>query len=92
MRDMLASHFLQQRRIDALDGLARNFRRRTPAFGQWLDSMPIGLAGYEAQIPQNRLGRAEEIADAAAWLASDESSYVNGAVIPVDGGLRRYQF
>ena len=58
----------------------------TPAFGQWLDSMPVGLAGYEAQIPQNRLGRPEEIADAAAWLASDESSYVNGAVIPVDGG------
>lgn len=58
----------------------------TPAFGQWLDSMPVGLAGYERQIPQNRLGRPEEIADAALWLASDESSYVNGAVIPVDGG------
>ncbi len=58
----------------------------TPAFAQWLDSMPVGLAGYEVQIPQNRLGRPEEIADAAAWLASDESSYVNGAVIPVDGG------
>ena len=58
----------------------------TPAFAMWLDSMPVGLAGYEAQIPQNRLGRPDEIADAAAWLASDESSYVNGAVIPVDGG------
>ena len=58
----------------------------TPAFAMWLDSMPVGLAGYEAQIPQNRLGLPEEIADAAAWLASDESSYVNGAVIPVDGG------
>jgi NAD(P)-dependent dehydrogenase (short-subunit alcohol dehydrogenase family) len=58
----------------------------TPAFVQWLDAMPVGLAGYEAQIPQNRLGRADEIADAVCWLASDESSYVNGAVIPVDGG------
>jgi 3-oxoacyl-[acyl-carrier protein] reductase len=58
----------------------------TPAFAQWLDTKPVGLAGYERQIPQNRLGRPEEIADAAAWLASDESSYVNGAVIPVDGG------
>lgn len=58
----------------------------TPAFGQWLDTLPVGLAGYEAQIPQNRLGRPDEIADAALWLASDESSYVNGAVIPVDGG------
>jgi len=42
--------------------------------------------GYEAQIPQGRFGLPEEIADAALWLASDESSYVNGAVIPVDGG------
>jgi 3-oxoacyl-[acyl-carrier protein] reductase len=58
----------------------------TPAFSQWLDTMPVGLAGYEAQIPQHRLGRADEIADAVCWLASDESSYVNGAVIPVDGG------
>ena len=58
----------------------------TPAFAQWLDTLPVGLAGYEAQIPQNRLGRPDEIADAAAWLASDESSYVNGAVISVDGG------
>ena len=58
----------------------------TPAFAQWLDTLPVGLAGYEAQIPQSRLGRPDEIADAAAWLASDESSYVNGAVIPVDGG------
>ena len=58
----------------------------TPAFATWLDTKPVGLAGYEAQIPQNRLGRPDEIADAAAWLASDESSYVNGAVIPVDGG------
>ena len=58
----------------------------TPAFAQWLDTLPVGLAGYESQIPHGRLGSPQEIADAACWLASDESSYVNGAVIPVDGG------
>jgi NAD(P)-dependent dehydrogenase (short-subunit alcohol dehydrogenase family) len=33
-----------------------------------------------------RLGRPNEIADASLWLCSDESSFVTGAVIPVDGG------
>ncbi|PHS74154.1 MAG: short chain dehydrogenase [Porticoccus sp.] len=34
----------------------------------------------------NRLGRAEETAEATAWLCSDAASFVNGAVLPVDGG------
>ncbi len=36
--------------------------------------------------PLNRLGRAEEVADAVAWLCSEESSFVTGAQILVDGG------
>jgi NAD(P)-dependent dehydrogenase (short-subunit alcohol dehydrogenase family) len=38
-------------------------------------------------IPMGRLARATEIAQAALFLASDESAYVNGATFTVDGGI-----
>ena len=40
----------------------------------------------EDKVPMGRLGRPEEIANTYAWLASDEASYINGAVIEVSGG------
>jgi 3-oxoacyl-[acyl-carrier protein] reductase len=39
------------------------------------------------QVPLKRLGRPEEIASVYAFLASDEASYVNGAVLEVSGGM-----
>lgn len=52
------------------------------------DELP---ADYKEQavklIPAARIGQPEEVAAVVSWLASDDSSYVSGAVIPVDGGL-----
>lgn len=42
---------------------------------------------FVAKIPMGRLGEAAEMAKAALYLASDDSSYVVGAELPVDGGL-----
>jgi NAD(P)-dependent dehydrogenase (short-subunit alcohol dehydrogenase family) len=44
-------------------------------------------AKFAAATPLNRIGRPEELAAAVLFLASDESSYVNGADLVVDGGL-----
>jgi len=38
------------------------------------------------KVPANRLGSVEEVANVYLFLASDEASFVNGAVISVDGG------
>jgi 3-oxoacyl-[acyl-carrier protein] reductase len=53
-----------------------------------LASMPEEvLKGMEARVPLKRLGHPDEIANVYAFLASDEASYVNGAVIEVCGGM-----
>jgi NAD(P)-dependent dehydrogenase (short-subunit alcohol dehydrogenase family) len=46
-----------------------------------------GRAGWERQIPCGRLGKPEEMAAVALFLASDEASYVHGAAIVADGGV-----
>ena len=52
-----------------------------------LRSMPQKVVQMmEDKVPLGRLGRPDEIANTYAWLASDEASYINGAVIEVSGG------
>lgn len=61
---------------------------RTPMHmaAQW--EQGAGLeAGILEGIPRKRLGEAEDVANLAVFLASDESSYITGATIPVDGGI-----
>jgi NAD(P)-dependent dehydrogenase (short-subunit alcohol dehydrogenase family) len=54
----------------------------TPAFKRFAPDLDY----YAAQIPMKRLGQADDIAALAVFLASEESSYISGAAIPVDGG------
>lgn len=71
---------------------SRNLRCNviTPGFIQtdMTDELPEALReSYLSKIPLKRLGEPEEIAKACVFLGSDLSSYVNGQVIGVDGGL-----
>ena len=59
------------------------FRNYTPEYRQWQ---------AENEIPMGRYGEPEDIAALVTFLASPIASYITGTVIPVDGGLRRYQF
>jgi NAD(P)-dependent dehydrogenase (short-subunit alcohol dehydrogenase family) len=49
-----------------------------------MDSFKSGIDTY---VPMGRMGRADEVASAVAFLASDDSSYMTGASLPVDGGM-----
>ena len=46
----------------------------------------------EEDIPVGEYGQPEDLANLVCFLVSPRASYITGAVIPVDGGLRRYQF
>jgi 3-oxoacyl-[acyl-carrier protein] reductase len=62
------------------DQIRRNY---TPEYREWQS---------EHEIPVGRYGEPGELADLAVFLASPRASYITGAVLPVDGGLRRYQY
>lgn len=85
----------------ALVGMARSVTRELGARGITANVVAPGFidtdmtaelpeeqqAEYKKKIPAGRFAQPEEVAKVVAWLASDEASYISGAVIPVDGGL-----
>lgn len=76
----------------AVDLAARNIRVNVISPGPVETEMARGehrsetRASFERMIPMHRYARADEIASAALYLASDESSYVTGSEVTVDGG------
>jgi NAD(P)-dependent dehydrogenase (short-subunit alcohol dehydrogenase family) len=54
--------------------------------GQFGDNTDAMREQFKTRIPMKRLGRPEEVAAAAVFLASDESSFITGIDLPVDGG------
>ncbi|MFL5281122.1 MAG: SDR family oxidoreductase, partial [Rhodopila sp.] len=92
----------------ALHAWAKGLSREVGKFGITVNSIPPGRImseqirrNYpedyrkhfaETDIPVRYWGDPEDLAVMAVWLASPLARYVTGAVIPVDGGLRRYQF
>ncbi len=56
----------------------------TPLLDRATGGNPTRVVG---NIPMRRLGRPDEVARAALWLASDESSFVTGHILSVDGGM-----
>ena len=61
----------------------------TPFTRAFIDAAPdpAGVTReYEAAAPLGRMGTAEEVANAALFLASDEASFITGSALIVDGG------
>jgi NAD(P)-dependent dehydrogenase (short-subunit alcohol dehydrogenase family) len=59
----------------------------TPLLRELFAKDPVAAARRLVHVPMGRFARAEEIASAALFLASDESSYVNASTFLVDGGI-----
>lgn len=76
----------------ALEQARNNIRINAVAPGPILT--PLLVRGWKGdpdhasgRVPMGRIGRPEEVAEAVVWLLSERSSFVNGHVMPVDGGM-----
>ena len=81
-------------RVTAIEYAAENIRVncicpglvRTPIWDQMEKAFPGSLQKFVDGVPMRRYARPEEIARLALFLASDESSFITGSVIVIDGG------
>jgi NAD(P)-dependent dehydrogenase (short-subunit alcohol dehydrogenase family) len=71
----------------AVEYASRGVRVNAVAPGLVRTSLVEGLDGFEAAHPIGRAATPEEVADAVWWLLAGGSTFVTGAVVPVDGGL-----
>ena len=92
----------------AVHAWAKGLSREVGQYGITVNSIPPGRIMSEQirrnytpeyreehaakEIPVGRYGEPEELAALAVFLASPLACYITGTVMPVDGGLRRYQF
>ena len=71
-----------------VNGLAPGATRTPINRAAW--STPVAYEALMRLVPYKRIGEPEDIARAAVWLASDDSDYVNGVTLFVDGGMTLY--
>ena len=92
----------------AMHSWAKGLSREVGRHGITVNSIPPGRIDSEQirrnysperrakeereDIPLGEYGRPEDVANLACFLASPRARYITGTVIPVDGGMRRYQF
>lgn len=60
---------------------------RTEKMQDFEAAMPAIFEGLSAKIPGGRFGEMSDIASLVTWLLSDESRFINGATIRIDGGM-----
>jgi NAD(P)-dependent dehydrogenase (short-subunit alcohol dehydrogenase family) len=58
----------------------------TPMIQEWFRSSPDIAKAVLATMPGKRLGRPEQVAEAAVWLCGDGADWVSGLSMVVDGG------
>ncbi|MDE1193280.1 MAG: glucose 1-dehydrogenase [Arachidicoccus sp.] len=59
----------------------------TPMVQNLIDDTSSGIMETLKKIPAGRYGKPKEVAELSLFLASDDSKYIYGAVVPIDGGL-----